>query len=167
MRRRHGEIELLLFYLDQAFGRHGWHGPTLSAALRDVSAEMALWRPGAQGHSIWELVLHAAFWKHTVRGRLTRDRSRFSRSPRNWPRLPPSTGAAEWAADVALLRDEHARLTEVVEGFPGARLHRKIPGTRYVPVEQIQGIAAHDLYHCGQISLIKRLLESAARGVPR
>ena len=162
MRRRHSEIELLLFGLDQAFGRRGWHGPTLSAAVRDVPPEMAVWRPRPQGNSIWELVLHTAFWKHTVRSRLTRDRSRFPRSPRNFPRLPPDPGAAEWAADIDLLREEHARLTQVVEGFPSARLHREIPGTRYVPVEQIQGIAAHDLYHCGQISLIKRLYASAS-----
>jgi hypothetical protein len=167
MMRRHPETALLLFYLEQAFGRRGWHGPTLSAAVRDVTVEIARWRPGTQGHSIWELVLHAAFWKHTVRQRLTGERSRFSRSPRNWPQVPEAGGAAEWRADVDLLKEEHGRLIAVVDAFPGARLHRKIAGTRYVPVEQILGIAAHDLYHCGQISLIKRLHESASMSAAR
>src|SRR4051794_21184910 len=102
MRRPHPEIVQLLFYLEQAFGRRGWHGPTLSATLRQVTPEVALWRPAPERHNIWELVLHAAFWKHAVRQRLTRERSPFGRSPRNWPRVPDQPTAARWAVDVAL-----------------------------------------------------------------
>ena len=157
MSRAHPEIRMLLFYLEQAFGRRGWHGPTLSAAVRDVSMREALWRPAPGRNTIWELVLHAAFWKHEVRRRLTGETARFSRSPRNFPRMPEQPTARAWGDDVALLKSEHAKLVAMVEKFPAARLHRKIPGTRFIPVEQIAGIAAHDLYHCGQISLLKRL----------
>ena len=157
MSRIHPEVRMLLFYLDQAFGRRGWHGPTLSAAIRDVSVRQALWRPGPGRNTIWELVLHTAFWKYEVRRRLTGDTARFPRSPRNFPRMPEQPTARAWADDVALLKAEHARLVTIVRRFPAARLHRKIRGTRYIPAEQIAGIAAHDLYHCGQISLLKRL----------
>jgi len=157
MSRAHPEIRMLLFYLDQAFGRRGWHGPTLSAAVKGVSTRQALWRLSPGRNTIWELVLHAAFWKHEVRKRLTGDEGRFARSPRNFPRVPAQPTDGAWADDVALLHSEHARFVAMVEKFPAAKLHRKIPGTRYVPVEQIAGIAAHDLYHCGQISLLRRL----------
>ena len=161
MNRLHPEIRLLLFYLDQAFGRRGWHGPTLSAAVRNLPVTAALWRPAPGRHNIWELVLHAAYWKFAVRRRLARHRaSRFSRPGANWPRLPSEPGARQWETDITLLKDEHRRLLEVVRGFPPARLHTRIPGMRFIPVEQIQGIAAHDLYHCGQISLIRRLHDS-------
>jgi hypothetical protein len=156
---RNPEIGLLLFYLDQAFGRRGWHGPTLSAALQNVTLRQALWRP-ARGHTIWELVLHTAYWKFAVRRRLsglTGERGRFPHPGVNWPRLPADPSATEWGSDVALLKSEHAKLVALVERFPPAALHRKIRGTRFIPAEQIAGIAAHDLYHCGQIGLIKRL----------
>ncbi|MBI4503852.1 MAG: DinB family protein [Gemmatimonadetes bacterium] len=161
MKRVHPEIRLLLFYLDQAFGRRGWHGPTLSAAVRNLPVPVALWRPAAGRHNIWELVLHTAYWKYAVRRRLTRDAaSRFSRPGADWPRLPAEPTARQWESDIILLKDEHRRLVEVVEAFQPSRLHTRIPGTRFVPVEQIQGIAAHDLYHCGQISLVQRLYEA-------
>jgi hypothetical protein len=156
----HPEIRLLLFYLDQAFGRRGWHGPTLSAALRKVSVRQALWRPGPRRHNIWELVLHTAYWKFAVRRRLTRltgERGRFPHPGVNWPRLPADPSANEWTSDLVLLKSEHAKLVALVERFPRAALHRKIRGTRFIPAEQIAGIAAHDVYHCGQISLLKRL----------
>jgi hypothetical protein len=161
------QIRLLLFYLDQAFGRRGWHGPTLSAAVRDLSPGDAAWRPAPGRHSIWELVLHTAYWKYAVRRRLAPAESgRFSRSPANWPAVPEEPTARSLADDVALLANEHAKLVAVVRGFPPAKLHRKIAGTRFIPAEQIAGIAAHDLYHCGQIGLLKRLREDS-HGVPR
>ena len=159
-KRRDSQIRLLLFCLDQAFGKRGWHGPTLSAALRNVPLSVALWRPAPERHNIWELVLHAAYWKFAVRRRLTRETAgRFSRPGTNWPRLPADPSASEWENDVATLKSEHAKLVKLVEGFAPGRLHRRIAGTRFIPLEQIQGIAAHDLYHCGQISLLKRLQE--------
>jgi hypothetical protein len=157
MSRAHPDIRMLLFYLDQAFGRRGWHGPTLTAALRGVTVGRALWRPGPGRNTIWELVLHTGFWKHEVGRRLTGDPAPFSRSPRNFPRMPEDPTARAWEDDVALLKVEHANLVATVQKYPPAKLHRKIPGTRYIPAEQIAGIAAHDLYHCGQISLLKRL----------
>lgn len=157
MPRRDPQIELLLFSLDQAFGRRGWHGPTLTGAIRGVSAAEALWRAAPGRNTIWELVLHTAFWKHTVRERLTGERTRFPGSPRNFPEQPAEPDGARWQADIELLRTAHRELVATVERFSAARLHRKIPGTRYVPVEQIAGIAAHDVYHAGQISLLRRL----------
>ena len=158
MSSRSPVTRLLLFYLDQAFGRRAWHGTTLGAAVRGVTVRQALWRPGPRRHNVWELVLHTAYWKYEVRRRLTGgDGSVFPRPGDDWPRLPTQTDDRAWKGDVALLRAEHQLFRRMVEHFPPARLGRRIPGTRFIPVEQIQGIAAHDLYHCGQIQLLKRL----------
>jgi hypothetical protein len=56
-------IELLLEIMDQAFDRKGWHGTTLRGALRGVTPAQALWRPGPDRHNVWELTVHAAYWK--------------------------------------------------------------------------------------------------------
>jgi hypothetical protein len=126
-----------------------------------VGVAEAMWRPAPGRHSVWELVLHAAFWKNTVRRRITGDASvRFPRSPANWPRAPESPTARGWADDVELLKAEHRKLVQTVSRFPAARLFRKVGTTRFIPADQIAGIAAHDLYHAGQIAMIRKLWET-------
>src|SRR5262245_58700810 len=104
----------LLRALDEAFHRKAWHGPNLRNSLRGVDAATAVRRPPHANHSIWELALHAAYWKYVIRRRLTRARrGSFARAPANFPKIPSPTPAA-WRADLALLEDEHAQLRAVV-----------------------------------------------------
>jgi uncharacterized damage-inducible protein DinB len=141
-------------------GRKGWHGgPTPGSAVRGLSARQALWRPGAGRHNVWELVLHIAYWKYAVRRRLEGGRGeRFPRSPANWPRVPARADEAQWAADVALLREEDARLRDAIGRVSRAGLGRALrPARRWTVGETIVGIAQHDAYHTGQIQLLKRL----------
>src|SRR6266545_3527236 len=65
------EIAVLLTFIDEAFDRRSWHGPNLRGSIRGISAQQALWRPAPGRHNIWELVLHAAYWKYVVRRRIT------------------------------------------------------------------------------------------------
>jgi hypothetical protein len=159
MGRTDPRIAMLLDILDQSFDGHGWHGTTLRGALRGVTARQALWRPGPKRHNIWELVLHASYWKYAVARRLSgQKRGSFPRSPSNWPRVPARADAAAWRADLALLEAQHERLREVVGRLPPARLDAPSPRGKWKNADQIHGIAAHDLYHTGQIQLIKRLM---------
>ena len=152
-------ISLLLHIVDQAFDTKAWHGTTLRGALRGLTPEVALWRPASGRHNIWEYLLHAAYWKYIVRRRLTRDRSiRFPRTPSNWPSPPDPAPAKSLKADIRLLVEEHRLLREAIVGFPANRLNAKARESQWTYAEHIHGIAAHDLYHTGQIQLIKRLL---------
>ena len=158
MARTDPRTALLLRFLDQAFDRRAWHGTTLAGCVRGLLADDALWRPGPRRHCIWDLVLHTAYWKYVTRRRLTGSkRGAFPRARSNWPRLPRVPTEAAWEADVALLAEQHALLREVVAAFPAARLERKPRGASWTYAEQIAGVAAHDLYHAGQIQLLKRL----------
>jgi len=138
-----------------------WHGgPTPSGSLRGVTATQARWKPARGRHSIWELVLHIAYWNYAVRRHLEPVPERFPRAPANWPSVPPPerADARAWAADRALLADEHARLVRAVRRFPTTRWNRVPPeAKRWTFGEMIVGIAAHDVYHTGQIQLLKRL----------
>ena len=152
-------IRLLLDVLDHAFDRRAWHGTTLAGSIRGVAIDEALWRPAPARHNIWELTLHTAYWKYAVRRRLTGDkRGRFPRPGSNWLPLPDPSDAAAWSRDVRLLKDEHRRLMETVARYPAARLGRRLPRSRWTAQESIHGVAAHDLYHAGQIQLLKRLM---------
>jgi uncharacterized damage-inducible protein DinB len=153
------EKELLLGLLDEAFDKKAWHGPNLRGALRRISAEEAAWRPATDRHNIWEIMVHAAYWKYAVRRRLTGEkRGSFRLAGSNWWKRP-SAGASEaaWREDVALLLAEHRALREVIAALPPKRLRQKARGSRYANFVLIRGIAAHDLYHAGQIQLLKRL----------
>src|SRR5262245_35025196 len=123
---RDPRIALLLEILDEAFDHKAWHGTTLRGALKGVSPRQALWKPGAGRNSVWDLVLHTAYWKYTVRRRLTGERAgSFPRAPSNWPRHPSKPDAKAWRADVALLEAEHAALRAVVASLPARALDAK------------------------------------------
>ena len=156
----HSEIKLLLQVLDGAFLGRGWQGTTLTGALRGVTPKHALWRPGPKRHNVWELALHTAYWKYVVRRRITGDETRgaFPRSPSNWPAVPAVPDAAAWRRDVGLVKEMHAELRTVVAGLKPRRLAARSPTGKWTYAEMIHGVAAHDLYHTGQIQLIKRLM---------
>ena len=61
---------LLLSLLDEAYSKKTWHGPNLRQSLKGVSAKQAARRPGRDRHNIWEIALHAAYWKYAVRRKL-------------------------------------------------------------------------------------------------
>jgi hypothetical protein len=152
-------VAMLLEITDQAFDRKSWHGTTLRGALRGLTPEEALWRPGPARHNIWELTLHAAYWKYAVRRRLAGDAiASFERKPSNWPEIPDPPDASAWKRDVGFLESEHRKLRETVRSLRPADLSTRSPRGVWTYAEEIHGIAAHDLYHTGQIQLIKRLM---------
>ena len=157
----------LLALLDEAFDHKAWHGTTLLGAIRGVKPDQAAWRPAPGRHNIWELTVHAAYWKYAVRRLLTGEkRGAFPLSGSNWFVRPDSsvpTSAPVWSTDVRLLVSEHRQLREVIAALDSGSLEsdRRLPGKAYGPGYVIRGIAAHDLYHAGQIQILKRLQRSA------
>jgi DinB superfamily len=155
-------IALLLAVGDQAFDRRAWHGTTLAGALRGVGAAEARWRPRRGRHNIWEIVLHAAYWKYVVRRRLTRDAALvFPRAGSNWFAPPARPDERAWRRDVALLKEQHRLLRRAIARLSPAALGRRAWRSRWTNAATIYGIASHDLYHAGQIQLIKRLRRAA------
>lgn len=157
MTKPEAAIALLLDGLDEAFERHSWHGPNLRGSVRGLSAEDAAWRPGAGRHNIWEIVVHAAYWKYGVRRLITgAKRGAFAYRGSNWFARQEASPAA-WRRDLDLLAREHAMLREAVADLPAAHLNRVSPKKRYTYAGVIRGVAAHDVYHAGQIQLLKRM----------
>ncbi len=152
------QIRLLLRELDQAYDKKAWHGTTLRGSLRGLTVKEARWRPARGRHNIWELVLHAAYWKYIVLRKLSGDSERkFPRPGNNFPRLPKKTDSKAWVKDVRLLQEKHDSLRKTVGDFSASRLHLHPQKSVWSNVDHIHGIAAHDLYHAGQIQLLKRL----------
>src|SRR2546427_4644288 len=155
---RDARINLLLQVYDQAFDHKAWAGPPRWASLRGLRARGALGRPGRGRHNIWEVVLHTAYWKYIVRRRLARDATlSFPRAGSNWPALPAVTDARAWRRDLALLKEQHRPLRDVIARPPAARVSARGWRSRWTNGQHIYGIASPALYHAGPIPLLKIL----------
>jgi uncharacterized damage-inducible protein DinB len=151
-------IALLVRLLDESYERKAWHGPNLKGSIRGLSPEQAAWRPQPGRHNIAEHVIHAAYWKYAVRRRLKGEaRGAFPLKGSNWFVILDSLSQAEWRSHVALLESEHRALREAIVDLPAERLDEVPPGAKVPNLATITGIASHDVYHAGQIQLLKRL----------
>lgn len=158
------DVSDLLEMLRQAWGPRSWQGTGLAGAVRGVPVDQALWRPGRGRHNIWELVLHIAYWKYAVARRLhAAPKGSFPRPGSDWIEVSEPSEAA-WRADIKLMHDQHKALVEIVAAFPVRRLKLK-EKSRWTNREQIVGVAAHDLYHTGQIQLLKKLSAAGERSL--
>ncbi len=156
------EIEDLLRLLDESFGKSAWHGTNLRGALRGLDQKQVTWRPGPGRHNIWEIAMHAAYWKYAVRRRITRaKRGSFAYQGSNWFAKPGKQRSASWKQDLAMLEEESRLLREVVATLPPERLAELSPRKKWTLAETVTGIAFHDVYHAGQIQLLKRLQKRA------
>ena len=146
---------LLLDLLAEAFERKSWHGTNLRGSFRGMTAAEAAWRPGDGRPNAWELALHAAYWKYAVRRKLTGEkRGSFPLEGSNWFRRPSGEPEeAAWKADLGLLVAEYRALVAAVAG----RLPALAGAARSRALHLVRGVAAHDLYHCGQVQLLKKL----------
>jgi hypothetical protein len=157
--KQRGELALLLEVLDQAYDTKAWHGPNLRGSIRRLSAQQAAWRPSPRRHNIWELVVHAAYWKYTVRRRLLGEkRGSFPFKGSNWFVRPVERSEEAWQADRALLDEMHRTMLEAIAALPERKLNTRIAGSTFLNKAWIYGIASHDLYHAGQIQLLKRMM---------
>ena len=154
-------VSSLLEQLDEAYDRQSWHGTNLRGSLRGLDVDHALWRPAPDRHNVWEIAIHAAYWKYAAWRRLTGEkRGAFPHKGSNWIPSPTPATDARWRDDVALLGEFHRKLRDAVSGLSDADLRRRAPGGKETVGRLVRGIAAHDLYHAGQIQLLKRLLRS-------
>ncbi len=157
MKHEHSDVTLLLQILDEAYEQKAWHGPNLKGSIRGISIEQAAWRPGPRRHNIWEVVVHAAYWKYAVRRRLLGEkRGSFPFKGSNWFARPTEVSKSAWNEDKHLLDTMHRSLREAIAELTPARLHETPAGRAVSNITQVYGIAMHDVYHAGQIQLTKR-----------
>ena len=146
------EIDHILDQLQRSFTANAWHGPAVLEVLAGVDADAARRRPIRGAHSTLEIVFHMTAWKDIVRRRLEGDK--FDITPEmDWPQ--PGEGAAAWEGARASLDRAHARLLEVIARFDPARLDQPPAGGSSAYV-LMHGIIQHDLYHAGQIALLRK-----------
>jgi uncharacterized damage-inducible protein DinB len=158
-------VSVLLRDLDQSFDHKSWHGTVLRGSLRGISAEQAAWRPATGRHNIWELAVHAAYWKYSILRRLRLgEEVRFPFKGSNWfPRPEGEPSERAWKTDLQLLGSVHRELRQAVAALRDADLEIIPEGSKTRVIDLVLGVARHDIYHAGQIQLLKRLYPGRKR----
>ena len=155
------ESALIADQLRRAFEGDAWHGPALLELLDDVDAATAAVKPLPDVHSIWELILHIAAWDGAASRRLGGEKTQLT-GVANFPVVPKPTDAA-WRKSVAQVKRTHDMLVKTVAALPEARLRERVPGKKYDFYHMLHGVAQHDLYHAGQIAILKKAQAAAVR----
>jgi uncharacterized damage-inducible protein DinB len=151
------EIRRILDQMDRSFVGDAWHGPPLKPLLDGMTAEDAAKHPIHGAHSIWEVVLHLTAWTTIVREELAGASARIT-PELDWPPVWEATDI-QWQRAVQNLVEARDRLRRAVEGFRDEQLDerpsKRTNNSRYI---MLHGIVQHDLYHAGQIALLKKAL---------
>lgn len=159
------EAERLVDQLERAFRGDPWYGASVRSVLDGVDAQAARAHPLPGGHSIWELVLHMTGWKREVRARLG---GATAAEPHggDWPPLPGRDETA-WRRSLEALTVAHDELVEAVRRATDEELDRAVRderdrplGTGFTQWQTLHGVLQHDIYHLGQIALLKKTLAS-------
>ena len=150
--------------LRRAFDGSAWHGPAVIELLEDVDAATAAAKPLPKVHSIWELVLHIAAWDGAALRRLSGEKCQLT-GPANFPPVPKPTEGA-WRKAIAETKQTHDTLVKTVASLRDSRLRERVPGKRYAFYHLLHGIAQHELYHAGQIAILKKVQAKAQRLKP-
>ena len=150
----HSEATRIAEQLRRAFEGSAWHGPALLELMEDVDAASAAAKPLPKVHSIWELVLHVAVWDGAALRRLSGEKCQPT-GLANFP-LVSSTKESAWRKAVTETRRTHDALVKTVAALPDSRLRDRVPGKRYDFYNMLHGIVQHELYHAGQIAILKK-----------
>jgi uncharacterized damage-inducible protein DinB len=149
------EIARIQDQLQRAFDGNAWHGPALSALLADVTAGQAAARPIAGAHSIWELVLHIIAWERVVVRRLSRETVVDLPEAENFPTVRDARETA-WEKTRRELARAHQELKGKIGTLEESGLDATVAGQRYSVYVMLHGVIQHNLYHAGQIAILKK-----------
>ena len=150
------EIKRVLDQMDRAFSGEAWHGPDLTLLLNGISAEDALKHPVAGAHSIWELVNHIAAWNTIVQHKSKGEPIEVTAEV-DWPRVRDASEVA-WKRSLANLAENRTRLRNYVKTVRDDQLDEKVQRDNYSQYVLLHGLVQHDLYHAGQIAVLKKAL---------
>jgi uncharacterized damage-inducible protein DinB len=149
-------IELLARQVAAGYREGGWPGVSVRELLRDLSAAEAAAHPIPGAHSAWEIALHLTCWHRAVRRRLAGDATEVT-SEQDWPE-PARATARNWRSAVAALDRAHAALVRAVRVLPPEKLAERVPRRQFTVQFMLHGVPQHDLYHGGQVMMLKKAL---------
>jgi uncharacterized damage-inducible protein DinB len=150
------EIQRIVDQLDRAFEGNAWHGPSVRELLNGVSARQAAAKIVPGGHSIWEITLHISTWHDVARRRISGERIVDLPPEEDWPPVPDTSDAA-WRQAMENLAQSNQKLRQSISQLSDRNLEEIVPGKGYSNYFLLHGVIQHDLYHAGQLTILKKL----------
>ena len=154
------EVERIGDQFRRAFDGEAWHGPSVLALLAGVTAEQAAARPIPGAHTIWELTQHIRTWEGACLRRLNGDPAQLPDSE-DWSGVNDYSEAA-WEKTKQKLVETHEQLLQAIAALEDSRLDQPIMSHPEIPFSStyvtLHGGVQHDLYHAGQIAILKKAL---------
>jgi uncharacterized damage-inducible protein DinB len=141
--------------LERTFDGEAWHGDSITRILQGITSEKALQKPIRNVHSIWEIVLHMIAWEHVVVTCLQGETYEGVQDEQDWPPVK-ETDQEAWQSALKRLAETTSKLKELMLSFPEAKLHEKVPGRNFTFYRLLHGMIQHNLYHGGQIAMLKK-----------
>lgn len=145
-------IERLLEQLNATYGGPAWHGPALRELLEGVSEEQAKAKPIADAHSILEIVVHVRGWMDAVSERLAGSERELT-TEEDWS----DVARLSWPVVVEELDHAESRVCDAVARLRPEQLDTRVSGKRYSVYALVHGLIQHNVYHAGQIALLKKM----------
>lgn len=152
------QIDFIVDQLQRSFAGEAWHGPSIQEILAGVTVQQALSKPVDDAHNIWELVMHVGVWMSAARRRLAGDPAKLT-PEQDWPPIGEGSDNA-WQHTLSALRQEHDQLQAAIRNLPESSLENRVPGKKDSIMFLLHGVIQHNLYHAGQIAILKKALQS-------
>lgn len=156
----HMTLKALIHQFKFVFDRSPWYGESVMTKLAGITAEEAFYKPKPEVHSIYEVVQHMLAWRiyalHILEGDLEYDIE--VNSHKDWSVLPQASQEA-WADLVASLKSNQTHLLRKLAEADDELLTETVPRREFTYDHMLQGIIHHDIYHLGQIALLKKLIK--------
>lgn len=135
-----------------------WYGESTLTKLRDITDDQAFMRPEERMHSIAELVAHMTYWRTSLVKRLEGDYDYKGsmESEHNWPG-PDKLQGKGWEEILMELDATQEKIIALLPRQTESWLER-IYAREYTHRDLVQGVLDHDIYHLGQIGIVKKLV---------
>jgi uncharacterized damage-inducible protein DinB len=149
------EVERIVDQLRRAFEGNAWHGLALWEILTDVTSQQAVSKPLNGVHSMWEIVNHVTVWESVVLRRIKGEVIGGLSPEQDWPPVSDTSESA-WQKTLDSLERGNRQLREAISALTDDRLKETVLGQTYSIYHMLHGVVQHDLYHAGQIAILKK-----------
>jgi uncharacterized damage-inducible protein DinB len=147
------EIEVIINQLKCTFDGDSWHDGSFLNLLEDISSEEASNRPLPIRHTVWEIVDHCTYWMNFAAKAIREGRALEVVKDDNWPEM--GKAESEWHDAISRLRDANSELLHTLDDFKPSHLDEKLDGTSYTYRVMLHGVSDHNVYHMGQIAILR------------
>jgi len=143
--------QTLIAHFDSVFEGPNGDYPAVLETLAGVTAKQAIWKPGLECNSIWQIVEHltsSLLWQLDVLEK------GIAESP---PWVEPTGDEQEWQESVMKLKDAHALLKAAIGRLSEEELLSTPAQEQQTQLVLLLSTAAHQAHHGGQIDYLKGL----------